>query len=178
MIPTKKQCEKIWQEYNIPAPIIKHMELVSEICVFLGERLEKRGDKIDLEALKSAALLHDLDKIMIGRNERNHGFLTADILERRGIRELSGMIKKHALANITDATNKPEAIEEKVLFHSDKIASDKVISLEDRSFSWIEKYPEAKKIILEKLPALAALEQEILAKTDLKFEDIINKFNK
>jgi len=178
MIPTRKQCEKIWQEYNIPAPIIEHMELVSRVCVFLGERLENKGEKINTEALKAAALLHDLDKIMIGRNEHNHGFLAAQILEKKGMVDLSGMIKKHALANIASTVNKPESIEEKVLFYADKIASDKIFSLEDRSFSWIENHPEAKKLILEKLPLLAALEQEILTKTDLKFEDIRNKFNK
>lgn len=177
MIPTRKQCEKLIIEFDLPKNIITHSELVRDVSCFIGEKISSNGTEINLDLVKAAAHLHDLDKVMTAGNNKDHGFWAANILSKRGMGEITSPIKKHALNNISNPIMQPTTLEEKIIFYSDKICTEKVISLEDRAYYWIKKFPEAKKVILNNITLVAKLEEELLAYAGITFNDIANKFN-
>ena len=172
MIPTKKQCLKILEQYKIPQKIVDHSELVTEVCVFIAENIIRKGQTVNLEMLKAAAMLHDLDKIIIGTDYKKHGSITANILTKQGMGEICSPIIKHSLGHISIQDMKPETIEEKILFYADKICTDKLMSLEERGLDWIQRDPGSKDLILSKLPLVANLENEILINAGISFDDI------
>jgi putative nucleotidyltransferase with HDIG domain len=177
MIPTRKQCEKLIYEFNLPNNVIIHSQLVMEVSCFLADKIESAGIKLNKEVIKAAALLHDLDKTLTLKDNANHGLFAANILIKRGMGEISSPIKKHSLSNISSPNTAPVTYEEKIIFYADKICGEKVISLEERAYLWIKKFPQAKKAILNNIVMVAKLENEILSLANITFEDIIEKFN-
>jgi putative nucleotidyltransferase with HDIG domain len=177
MIPTRKQCEKLMIEFDLPKNVISHSELVRDVSCFLAEKLMSKGIKVNLELLKAAAHLHDLDKVITTGNNKEHGICAANILSKRGMGEITLPIRRHALNNISLPDNQPTTIEEKIIFYADKICIEKVISLEERAYSWIKRFPEAKKSILSNISLVAKLEEEILGNAGIRFKDIEDQFN-
>lgn len=173
MIPTKKQCFKILENYQIPSRIIEHSEMVLYVAVFLADKCNLNNAYVNTDIVKAAALLHDLDKLMVIGNPSKHGFIAADILAKKGMNEITSPIKKHSLSHIKgDLQHKPLTLEEKIIFYSDKICTNKLVSLEDRALAWIKKYPQNTNQILEEINLVGLLEKEILAFAKINFKDI------
>lgn len=102
---------------------LEHVYRVYNFCIFLA----KFEDNVDLDVLKTAALLHDIAKVREDRDnsgQTDHATLGAemagDILKKinyEKIDEVVHCIKTHRFKG----QNRPESIEAKILFDSDKI---------------------------------------------------------
>ena len=131
-MPTREECIKIWDEYELPENIRDHIELVTKIAVFLGKELKKKGEKIDIKLVEKAALLHDIDKMQtVGENVHNHGLISHDILLEKGFsKELAELVKFHKLEAPNSIANRWEV---KILRYSDaRSLGDKIVSLGER----------------------------------------------
>ncbi|HBG81558.1 TPA: hypothetical protein DDW69_01820 [candidate division CPR2 bacterium] len=177
MIPTKKQALKILDQYDLPEPVIKHSLLVCEVSDFIGQKMITNGQNVELEKLKAAAILLDLDKAIVGSDYKKHGHVAAQILSKKGMSEIAPLVKKHWVGNIGTSDLNPQTIEEKILFYADKITSTKIVSLEERGFSWLKKLPGKKDRILRNLSLVGKLEEEILSLAKITFKDIEQHFN-
>jgi len=177
MIPTRKQCEKLIAEFDLPQNVIDHSNLVRDVSCFLGEKIIIKGIKLNLELIRAAAHLHDLDKLITVANNKKHGLHAANLLSKRGMGEIASPIKKHPLSSISDPINSPNTIEEKVIFYADKICTTKIISVEERAYLWIKKFPKAKNTILNNIVLVVKLEEEILEYAGISFDEISKKFN-
>ena len=100
-IPTREECEKLWDENNVPENVRKHMIMVNKAAMFLGKKLKEAGEEIDLELLDKASLLHDLDKIPTLRTRR-HGHVTREILSGKGHSRVGELAYKHKFGQITN----------------------------------------------------------------------------
>ena len=62
-IPTVPECYKLLNEVGaLPQNIIRHSEQVTKVALYLGRKLIEKGEKVNLELLRAACLLHDIAK--------------------------------------------------------------------------------------------------------------------
>lgn len=161
-----KSIREIYSELDVPQNIIHHMEAVWEVAKGIAENLVQRGEKINLEALKRACLLHDICKINKGADHANSAY---KYLIQLNENEIAVIIKKHEFDCILaeNLADRPQSLEEKILYYADKrVLHDKVVSIEERLEDGIQRYfngipPENEKAYLK---SIKELERELLVK--------------
>lgn len=171
--PTNLQCIELLKKYDNPENIIAHCIKVSETAVFIAEKLKEKGEKIDVEMLRVAGLLHDIDKLKTHKPEtiKNHGILSKQILLSEGFsEELAETVRKHkAELLLSEEYNNWE---EKVLLYADtRCDVNRIVSISQRIDIVKERYPHLKDYPGLKQRVLK-LEKEIFSKLDIKPEDV------
>lgn len=179
-IPTTKGCYRLLKKYFVPNNIIRHSENVRKISLFIGKRMVKKGNKINLKLLEAASLLHDIDKIYTLNNGK-HGKMSHDILKKEGFNAIAKFALKHVLHAILNQKQKPKTWEEKILYYSDRrVNPEGIVSLKDRFKYLREQYGSKDKKIMKAIneaePKVKRLEKEIFSKIKMKPEEI-NKLN-
>ena len=157
---TENELCELWLKYHVPTHIMAHMRRVEAVSMFVGEKINLLGGKVDLKILRQAALLHDLVKICdfaeldldgfdgfsaedvqfwtaLIRSCHKDGHITAvcNILEDLKEDRLAEIIKKHRFNCLIadDPALRPESIEEKILYYADKrVRHDQITSLAER----------------------------------------------
>lgn len=188
---TDEQIQVLINEFHVPMHVRRHCERVTEFALMLSKRFVAAGEKIDVELIKAAALLHDLVRVADFRtfnpekfpdpvtNEDievwkklrekyghlHHAVAGAQILEERGYPAIANLIKKHRFLQIEDSFN---SWEEKIVYYADKrVKHDKIVTLEERlNDGKIRNKPtlEIEKKFPETDEKVFALEREIFAK--------------
>jgi hypothetical protein len=128
---------------------VRHSRAVAEVAAWLAARIEAAGIAIDRRLVESAALLHDVDKILPGDDparRRPHGEGSADWLTRRGHPELARAVAAHPVTRLADgeAFRRWSAFatrEERVVAYADKRAGQRLEPMADRFASWGRRYP-------------------------------------
>jgi hypothetical protein len=196
------EAKSIVMEHHLPDHIIRHCEKVYKIAKQIGEKYAEKGQKIDLENLKAAALLHDLfriadipdksyeelhtvadkydqvtwDSLRIRYKGKTHAEAAYEFFMNKGEEKLALMIKKHYFYAILDPTDKPSSLEEKILSYADKrVMHDKIVSLKERFEEGSKRHnPNQKnRDEIQKIHnAYYALEKELLEPINLKPSDI------
>ena len=119
------------KKYEIKDNVLKHSLAVNRFAVSLARKLMDRGNKIDLELVDSASLLHDIGRTTSSETKRHHSIEGCNILIKEGYPDIAEIVKKHGLGWIEK--NKLETIEEKIVWYSDKrLDEDRVVSLNER----------------------------------------------
>ncbi len=151
--------QAILEKYHVPAHIRQHMKKVAMVAVFLAKKIKKNGEKINIRALKQAALLHDLMKLCDGNTidlkyfkkppqveeieywnrlistygHKKHVQAGYEVLMDNNEPEIAGIVKKHGFHSIILEEEKPITWEEKILYYADKrVKHHKVVSLKER----------------------------------------------
>lgn len=148
----------------MPANIIKHMEVVWKIAEEIAQIQKDKGIKIDIKALKTASLLHDIFKT---DKRGNHANLAYNYFMQKKKPNIASIILKHDFDCILadDPKERPTTIEEKILYYADKrVLHDKIVSIEERLEDGVKRYfngkpPENEKEYYE---AIKTLETELL----------------
>ncbi len=132
-LPSREECFRLLKEFHTPENIIKHTLAVNKLCMDLGRRLKARGEKIDLELLDRASLLHDLDKFMTLREDYEmHGIEACRILRKRGYPELAEIVRKHRILTIL-RPGELRTWEEKLVYYADKrVVHDRVVPVREK----------------------------------------------
>jgi uncharacterized protein len=157
----EKDIQILIKKFRVPENIVRHMEKVAVLSLFLGEKLVEKGEKVDLELLNASARLHDLlklcdfqdishafnsssfkkrDKIFwqkIIKKYHKYGHITAayKFFNEIGEPEMAEIIKKHDYLSpvAPDKKDRPVTWEEKILYYADKrILHDRLVSLKER----------------------------------------------
>lgn len=180
-LPTKEECFKLWDEFDLPENIRQHIFLVTKISAFLAYNLEKKVGKIDFNSLEKAALLHDLDKMQtVGDNAHNHALIAYDFLLKKGYSKfMAELVKFHKLEAPSDMADRWEL---KILRYADAISlGDKVVSLDERFEYLKNRYPHLSKDENQHIrPLIESIEKEIcniLNTTPEKIRETIKKAN-
>lgn len=179
-IPKKKECYKLLKKYSVPNNVIRHSEDVCRVSLFIGERMMKRGEKVNLKLLEAASLLHDIDKIHTLNNGK-HGIMSCNILKKEGFNAIAKFAFIHVLHAILNTRTVPKTWEEKIFYYADRrVNPEGVVSVKDR-FDYIRhkygsKDKKTMKMINEAEPKVKRLEKEIFSKIKIKPEEI-NKLN-
>jgi uncharacterized protein len=129
-LPSREQAIELLRKNNCPPIVISHCEAVAEVALETANKLEKKGQKIDLKLVEVGALLHDL-----GRSKTHtvdHAVIGAKIAESAGLPEpVVRIIKRHVGGGITaEEAEKfgwpkdvyvPLTLEEKIVSYADKL---------------------------------------------------------
>jgi len=157
-LPTPKECQAIIEEHHVPPHIVNHSLAVAKLAVFLAQRLNEKGQAVDVNLVDSACLLHDIVRICDFKepdysrfeqpvtdqvktkwqqlrakyNGIPHEYAAYDIL-KDDYPALALVIKKHRYIAILDEEEKPDTWEEKLVYYADKrIMHDRIVTLKQR----------------------------------------------
>ena len=201
---------KLLKKYGNYNNIIEHCKTTARIALLIAKQINKNKKQhkkrkvFDLEEVKNAALLHDIDKALtLKRNvkkairlceklgikkekirEKKHGLLGYEILKKEGLLKYARIAKQHVLHTILNKKTRPKTLLSKLIFYADKRAGDnKVLSINERFKLWKKRYKikgeDLKRLLMTK-KELLKLEKEIIAMTGLskkEFEKLIREAN-
>lgn len=140
----------------MPRHVMRHCEGVANFALKLGKKLIAAGEKIDLDLLYQASMVHDLVRVVDFRHFRpekfsggftqrdlevwealrkkyagmHHADAGAKILEERGFIEIAQIVRAHRFTHIDAGFG---SWEEKILYYADKrVKHDQIVTLEER----------------------------------------------
>lgn len=129
--------KQLLKRYPQPEKALNHIEEVKDKSVKIGQDLAAHGEKIDIDFLKAAALLHDIGRFEIKYeagpdiNQALHAPMGQKILKKEGLLELAAIAGAHSVIDIDQETaNKigfsqpaklPNRIEAKIVCVADKL---------------------------------------------------------
>jgi uncharacterized protein len=199
---TENELINLIRQYHVPRNIMAHMKKVAGVCLFIGTKLLKKGENLDLTLLRQAALLHDIVKLCdfenlnlqgiegftaediqfwsgLIRTCHKDGHITAacNILLDLGEPVIAQIIKKHRYTSVIDKSKdeRPDTWEEKILYYADKrVTHDKIVSIKERLDYGRERYFGGHISQEDRLveAALYKLENEICGKISMSPEEI------
>lgn len=153
---TDRDVAHLIEEFRVPLHVRRHCAAVANFAVKLGEQLKAAGEKIDLDLLRRAALLHDMFRVVDFKKfnpqnwpdkpsdediaflealrkkyaGRGHEEIAAEVLRERGFPEVAEVILKHRYLQIQKGFDRWE---EKILYYADKrTRHDAVVPLKER----------------------------------------------
>jgi HD superfamily phosphodiesterase len=150
-VPSRVDAAALLLSLDPPAWFLRHSRAVAEVAGWLGGRIAAAGLPLDRRLVESAALLHDVDKL-IARGDPAailpHGDGSADWLTRHGHAELARAVAAHPVTRLLDGERYRRwaafaSREERVVAYADKRAGQRLESMADRFASWDRRYPGA-----------------------------------
>ena len=122
--PDNGECSRLFDKYNTPEHVRAHCRAVAEEAVRIAKEQNRKGYGLNLEAVRSAAMLHD-----IARTEKKHAKAGAAILMKEGYPLIAPIVGDHM-----ELPEGEERISEKsVVFYADKrIRGTGSVSLSER----------------------------------------------
>ncbi|OIO23751.1 hypothetical protein AUJ65_02925 [Candidatus Micrarchaeota archaeon CG1_02_51_15] len=163
------------REHCVPDNILRHIEQVRRVAVFLALRMRERGFSVDVALVEAGALLHDLDKHLTSGEPSKHGEIGAEMLSELGCPEVASIILKHCKLGHSPLQ---DTLEEKLVRYADmRVKHDCVVSVSERFDYLKERYgkrdKEVMRLIVESEPEEYALEKEITEKAGLTPEQVV-----
>ena len=131
MIPTREECLRLMGNFGMLENIIAHSIEVAKVALFISTELNKRGQRISLDLVEAASLLHDLTKTECLTTKEDHAKTGFQLLRGMGYERVGEVVAQHIwLGKEAD----PLTIsEEEIVNYADKrVMHDRIVSLEDR----------------------------------------------
>lgn len=143
-VPSRAEAAAIVQQLAPPDGLRRHSVVVAEIAAFLASAMAERGVEVDGTLIETAALLHDVDKMLPADDplkQLGHGAAGAEWLRRRGHAELAAAVSHHPVMSLGRAPDYAEwaaeaGLEGRVVAYSDKRARQQQIALDERFADW------------------------------------------
>lgn len=88
--PSDEECQRIWEHYHTPENVQKHCKAVCKEAEKIGYKMLVSGYSLDMELVRSGALLHD-----VAREKECHPKEGAKILIREGYPKVAEVIYRH-----------------------------------------------------------------------------------
>ncbi len=148
-IPSRLEAAALLDGLDPPDWLVAHSSAVAEIAAFLAARIVACGVDVDRRVVESAALLHDVDKLLPVDHplkHLGHGDAGARWLAEQGYEELSRPVANHPVTRLSDDSRYSRwasfaSREERIVAYADKRASVRLESLDQRFARWAERYP-------------------------------------
>lgn len=129
-LPSQEAALRLLKESGCSKNVIQHCKTVSKLAVKMAKILQKKGYTVDLNLVKTGALLHD-----IGRSKTHsvhHAIAGAEIATSFALPEpIVRIVERHVGAGIPEDEAKrlgwpkknymPETLEEKIVTYADKL---------------------------------------------------------
>jgi molybdenum cofactor cytidylyltransferase len=154
---------------SISAEVRSHSGKVAEVAEAIGRALQGAKIAVDLEAVFSASLVHDLAK-----GQPDHELAAAALLNEIGFAQTSPLVAAH-----TDLGGEFSAlpVETKILYLADKLVSgDKIVDLEERFAASARRFAEhgvAAENIRHRLELARRVKEEVESLTGMSLEEIL-----
>ncbi len=150
-VPTRRVGASLLLSLDPPGWFVAHARAVAEVAGWLAREIDGRGTRVDRLAVETAALLHDVDKILPSDDPARalpHGEGSAAWLTRQGHPELARLVASHPVTRLADgeAFRRWAAFagrEERIVAYADKRAGQRLESMDARFASWTRRYPDS-----------------------------------
>lgn len=176
MIPSEDQVKQLWDKYGLPEGKRRHVGLVAKVTKYLATKLKAQNSKLKIneKLLIAAALLHDIDKNIPKLPGEEHPDTGVRILREEGMGEVAKLVRTHSLQAILNPSLSPKTWEEKLLYLSDKMVKQEIITVDERFTLWrSENLPKEAYAILDTYyPKVKALEKEIFSLIGIEPKDV------
>jgi HD superfamily phosphodiesterase len=119
---------------------------VAKVALFISTELNKRGQRISLDLVEAASLLHDLTKTECLKTKEDHAKTGSQLLRGMGYERVGEVVAQHIwLGKEAD----PLTIsEEEIVNYADKrVMHDRIVSLEERFNDLKDRYGKDQKAI-------------------------------
>lgn len=154
----KEEITRLYQKYQTPEQVIRHMRKVAEVADRLMDGMKMCGSRA---RLMKACLLHDLC-----RAEKAHARVSAEAIRKEGYPAIAALVAVHHQAAYSEQEAQGPLTEAELLFYADKRVQEyRLVSVEER-------FRESRKKC--RSPEACAQHDAMLAKT-LKIEKKIIK---
>ncbi|EGW38203.1 DVU_1551 family NTP transferase [Desulfosporosinus sp. OT] len=130
-VPSEEECYAIIKRANTSVRVIKHCEQVARLSCALGSYLIRSGCQLNLQLIRTAALLHDLAK-----GQSQHALVGAQMLVN--FPEVAEIVAEHM--DICLAPDQP-ITEKEIVYLADKLVmNDQTVPLQDRFAGPLEQH--------------------------------------
>lgn len=130
-IPSKEECFRLIHKMDMMDHIIDHSIMVSNVALCLCRFLGEKFPHLNIEGVRSAALLHDITKTRSFSTGEVHSETGGLLLEKMGYPEIGNIIRQHVMLD-TCTQNTPVSEQEIVNYSDKRVLHDQVVSLEKR----------------------------------------------
>lgn len=171
---SQEAIECLYAEHGLPENIIRHMQTVARVAVFMAQQL-KVGEEIDIALVEKGALLHDLDKLITLKQNGAHGALGGRLLRERGQDVIASIVERHPISAFGKSDPRLWTWEERLVHYADKLCLEtRVVTLAERLEDLRHRYPQKENAsYVERYQAAEEnLEREIFACLDLEPADV------
>lgn len=159
MIPTREECFRLMRQFGMLDHIISHSIEVAKVALFLSAELNKKGQKINLDLVEAASLLHDLTKTECFKTKADHAVTGGQLLKRMGYERVGVVVAEHV--QLSEGKNLSSVSEEEVVNYSDKrVQHNRIVSLSERFRDLKDRYGKGK-WSLEQLERLEKVALEV-----------------
>jgi putative nucleotidyltransferase with HDIG domain len=130
-VPSSNQCYNLLKRYAVPDNIIRHSEVVSRVAVFLTVRLNRSGENLHIDAVKAAALLHDITKMEGIESRQDHAKTGRRLLAELGYRRIGDIVGEHI--RLQAGRENHRIREEEIINYADKrVMHTQIVTLKER----------------------------------------------
>ncbi len=137
-LPTQRECEAIWDRYNLPEKVRRHCRLVAGLAGILAGHLNCAGLKLNVALAVAAGYLHDLAK-----GQPDHAGVGGRYLEELGYKRVGQVVAAHMDIQVKESLDESELV-----YLADKLSdSDHLVTLEERFKRALEKFGDQPEIL-------------------------------
>ena len=148
-VPARADAASLLLSLDPPPWFLRHARAVAEVAAFLAARIADRGTTVDRRLVETAALLHDVDKLLAADDPAHglpHGEGSAAWLTRHGHPELARAVAGHPVTRLLDGERYRRwagfaTREERIVAYADKRAGQRLEPMAARFASWQRRYP-------------------------------------
>ena len=150
-VPGRPEALRLLLSLDPPPWHLRHSRGVAETAGWLAARIATRGIPVDRPLVESAALLHDIDKLLPATDPARalpHGDGAAAWLTRRGYPELSRAVANHPVTRLADEARYSRwsafaTREERIVAYADKRFGQRLEPMAARFAEWERRHPPA-----------------------------------
>lgn len=162
---------QLYKECHTPLHVQKHMKKVAEIATHIAKKIHENGHKVNIKKVRDLALIHDLMKAIVFKNNATHTFMenpkkqdvqiwekwkkkynkndieaTSKILRAKKEAYLAEAVMSQQFDAITSKKHPLKTLEEKIVYYADKrVAHTEFVSLKNRLEEGYKRYNGNKK---------------------------------
>jgi uncharacterized protein len=174
LIPTREECFNLMRQYGMLSHIMDHSIEVAKVALFISKELNKKDQRINLDLVEAASLLHDLTKTACLKTKEDHARTGSQVLNQMGYKRIGEIVREHI--QLLHRKDPLWISEEEVVNYADKrVQHDRIVSLEERFRDLKDRYGKNQIAfdMLEQLQkATFEIEMKIFSILEIKPEDL------
>jgi HD domain len=179
-VPGRTDAARLLVSLDPPPWFTRHACAVAEVAGWLAHRAATSAPTLDRRLVESAALLHDVDKILPPGDPATrlaHGDGSAAWLTSLGHAELASAVAAHPVTRLLDDAADTWLVEaplaDRIVAYADKRAASRLVPMRDRFADWRRRYGGWDAARTQALDSRAAeLERLVCEAANVRPEDV------
>jgi putative nucleotidyltransferase with HDIG domain len=156
--------------------ILRHSELVTEVALLIGHKLNDYRQNLDLALVEAGALLHDIAKTMCLDTKENHALSGGDLLGDLGYPAVADIVRQHICLDRKVVCSDVVTEAALVNYADKRVKHEEIVNIEERfrdvKERYLRKFPHFSDRFKEVFVETQRLEVKIFSLIDISPEDI------